>query len=294
MKIGIAIGQVDARTGEPVPVSALAEQAEEAEALGFDSGWLMDHMWVERGDRRSGGHEPLVSLGYVAARTARLQLGVLVLCNAFRHPGQLAREVSALNDAAGGRLIAGMGAGWHDPEFLAFGWPTSHKVSRLAEALPAMRALLHGERVTHDGRWLKLRDASIVTSTPPPPIWVAAAGDRMLALTAKHADGWNLAWGGDDVDWFAGPLARLRSACRAAGRELPTVSAGVLCIPDPDAGSGGRAVAGSPSDLARVWERYQNLGVDHLIVNLAESPFALRDRGYLAKAGEALREFRAA
>lgn len=275
-------------------MEALAEQAEEAEALGFDSVWLMDHMWIDRGETRSGGAEPLVSLAYIAARTARVQLGVLVLCSAFRHPGQLAREITALNDASGGRFIAGLGAGWHDPEFEAFGWSPSYKVSRFAEALPAVRSLLHGERVTLAGRWLELKDASIVTVGPPPPIWVAAGGDRMLELTARHADGWNLAWGGADPAWLGEPIAKLRAACERAGRDGVTISAGLLCIPDASVESAGRMVAGSPGELAEVWERYRQAGVEHLVVNLAESPFVLRDRAYLAKAGEVLAEFRAA
>ena len=292
MKVGLAVGQVDMQTGALVPVAELAAQAEEAEALGFDSVWLMDHFWIDRGTRRTGGHEPLVSLGYIAARTRSIALGVLVLCNAFRHPGQLAREVSALSDASGGRFIAGLGAGWYDQEFVANGLPTTYKVSRLGESLPALRALLKGERVTAAGRWLKLEDASVLLAGEGPPIWVAGSGDRMLELTARYADGWNLAWGGADPAWFTAPLGRLRTAAAAAGRPGITVSAGLLCIPDPAAESGGRVVAGSPAELARVWAEYERLGVDHLVVNLAESPFGLRDRAYLARAGEALANFR--
>jgi alkanesulfonate monooxygenase SsuD/methylene tetrahydromethanopterin reductase-like flavin-dependent oxidoreductase (luciferase family) len=293
VEVGVALGHVDLRSGAPVPVAALAEQAEEAEALGFDSVWLMDHMWIDRGSGRAGGHEPLVSLAYAAARTRRIRLGVLVLCQAFRHPGQLAREISALNDASGGRFIAGLGAGWYEPEFTAFGWPFDYKVSRFAEMLPAVRSLLHAERVTLEGRWLTLRDASVLVSREAPPVWVAAGGDRMLELTARHADGWNLAWGGADPGWLSEPLNKLRAACAAAGREAITISAGVLNIPEEGAETAGRVLSGSPADLAQSWRRYAEAGVGHLIVNLSESPFALRDRGYLARAGESLKEFRA-
>lgn len=292
VKIGIAIGEVEAASRATVPVRQLAAQAEEAEALGFDSVWLMDHFWVERDGRRSGGHEPLVSLGYIAARTRRVALGVLVLCNAFRHVGQVAREISALQDVSGGRVIAGVGAGWYDPEFDAFGLSPTHKVSRFAETLPALRALLHGERVSVDGRWLTLRDASVLTADEAPPIWVAAARERMLDLTARHADGWNLAWGGADPAWLEEPVRKLRQARQAAGLGPIMISAGIFCVPEPGAEAGPRAAVGSPPELAEVWRAYERAGVDHLVVNLSESPFVLRDRGYLERAGEALRAYR--
>ena len=282
MDIGVTIGQVDGATGRPVPVAELAEQAEEAERLGFDSVWLMDHFWSEREGRRFGGHEPMVSLAYIAARTRRVRLGVLVLCHAFRHAGQLAREAAALAEASEGRFILGLGAGWYDPEFEAFGLPVDRKVSRLEEAVPVLQALLRGERLTVDGASLQLRDASVITSGKPPPLWLGALRPRMIALTARYADGWNTVWGGADPEWLRERIETLHKGLQEAGRDPAevTVSAGIHCLPDRE------------PDIPATWRAYEAAGVDHLVVNLASTPFRLQDRAYLGQAGEALRSYR--
>jgi alkanesulfonate monooxygenase SsuD/methylene tetrahydromethanopterin reductase-like flavin-dependent oxidoreductase (luciferase family) len=294
MRIGVTLGQVDGATGQTVAVADLARQAETAERLGFESVWLMDHFWSERDGRRAGGHEPLISLAFIAARTERVQLGVLVLCHAFRHAGQLAREAAALADASGGRLVLGLGAGWYDAEFEAFGLPVQRKVSRLAEAVPLLKRLLAGETVDHEGESLTLRGASIIGSAAPPPLWLGALQPRMMDLAARHADGWNTVWGGADTAWFAEQLTRFRAAQAAAGRAAAevTVSAGIFCIPDPSVDGGARVAAGDARRLAEVWRAYGAAGVDHLVVNLAETPFRLRDRAYLELAGRALEVYR--
>jgi alkanesulfonate monooxygenase SsuD/methylene tetrahydromethanopterin reductase-like flavin-dependent oxidoreductase (luciferase family) len=86
----------------------------------------------------------MIALGYLASRTRRIQVGTLVACNSFRHPAQLAREAAALADAFGGRFILGLGAGWHGPEYTAFGIPFDHKVGRLSETLEVVAGLLRG------------------------------------------------------------------------------------------------------------------------------------------------------
>src|SRR5207302_1423412 len=148
------------------------------------------------------GHDPMLCLAQVAAVTTRITLGSLVLGHAFRHVGQLAREASALADMSGGRFVLGLGAGWHQPEFKAFGLPFDHRVSRLEEAVEPLRQLLRRERMTVNGKWLSLSDASVAVTSPAPPVWIAAEGPRMLALAAR-ADGWNHAyWSGADTTRF--------------------------------------------------------------------------------------------
>jgi alkanesulfonate monooxygenase SsuD/methylene tetrahydromethanopterin reductase-like flavin-dependent oxidoreductase (luciferase family) len=221
----------------------------------------------------------VVLLACAAARTERIRLGTLVICPAFRTTGQLAREAAALADASDGRFILGLGAGWHRPEFDAFDYPFDHLVGRFEEQLTAVRDLLAGRRVTMEGRHVRLREAEVLATAPPPPIWVAAKGPRMLRLTARHADGWNLAWGHRDPTWLAEPLAVLRRELEAAGRDRSdfTVSAGISWVPNGDDG-----------ELADTLAAYEAAGVDLAILSLAEGPTRRTRPEYLERAGRAV------
>jgi alkanesulfonate monooxygenase SsuD/methylene tetrahydromethanopterin reductase-like flavin-dependent oxidoreductase (luciferase family) len=251
----------------------------------------MDHFWSDRPQGRVGAHEPMVTLAYIAARTSRLRLGPLVACNSFRHPGQLGREALALADASDGRFILGLGAGWYRPEYEAFGFPFDNRVSRLEETLTVLPPLLRGERVTYTGRYLRLQDASLVRTGDPPPLWVAAAGPRMMELAARHADGWNVAWYGPDTSEFVTSLRELRAAMAAAGRAPGEVeiSVGVFVLPDPDAGpEDARAIVGGPQHVAERIRAYGEAGADLVIVSLARNPFVELDPSYPEKMAEVL------
>jgi len=125
VKVGVTLKMYDYFTYEPKSVAAIADQARRAEAVGFNSVWVMDHVFIQRAGRRVLAHEPLLSLAQVAAATTRVRLGSLVLCHAFRHPGQLAREASSLADLSAGRFVLGLGTGWHKAEFDALGCPST-------------------------------------------------------------------------------------------------------------------------------------------------------------------------
>ncbi len=269
----------EADSGRMFGVDQVARTIERVEELGFDSAWVMDHPFLEAPAWRVTGHDPMILLASAAARTRRIGLGTLVVCPAFRTVGQLAREAAALADASGGRFILGLGAGWHQPEFDAFAYPFDHLVGRFEEQLRAVRDLLAGGRVTAEGRYVRLRGAEVLATAPPPPVWVAGRGPRMLRLTARHADGWNLAWGGLDPDWLAEPLTALRRELEAAGRERAsfTVSAGVSWVPD-----------GSSAELAGALRAYEEADVDLAILSLAEGPSRRTRPEYLERAAEAL------
>jgi alkanesulfonate monooxygenase SsuD/methylene tetrahydromethanopterin reductase-like flavin-dependent oxidoreductase (luciferase family) len=251
----------------------------------------MDHYWTERPDGRRGAHDPMVTLAYLAASTTEAELGTLVICNSFREPGQLGREALALADASAGRFILGMGAGWHQPEYDAFGIPFDHKVSRLTETLETLPRLMRGERVTYQGRYVRLNDATLVSTAAAPPLWLAAARAKMLDLTARYADGWNTAWHGEDTTAFRSRLQALRAAMEAAGRPAGEieVSVGLLVLPDEKADSrGGMAVVGGPARVAEVLHAYGEAGADRVIVSLSYGPFTELDPSYPEKMAEAL------
>ena len=126
--------------------------AETAEGCGLDSVWIADHLLAEMQDGTVHGmHDAWTLLSAVAAVTTRVELGPLVLCSSFRDPGVVAKMAATLDEVSDGRLVLGLGAGWHDPEYEAFGFPTEHRVSRFAEALEIIVRLLRGERVSFKG-----------------------------------------------------------------------------------------------------------------------------------------------
>ena len=271
----------DADGGRMFGVESVVRTIERAEELGFASAWVMDHPFIERDEGRLTGHDPLVLLACAAARTRRIGLGTLVICPAFRTTGQLARESAALADASGGRFILGLGSGWHQPEFDAFDYPFDHLVGRFEEQLAAVHGLLAGARVTSAGRYVRLTAAEVLATAPPPPIWIAAKGPRMLRLTARYADGWNLAWGGPDPGWLAEPLTALERELDAAGRDRSafTVSAGISWVPDGDR---------TGADLARTLGAYEAAGVDLAILSLAEGPSRATRPEYMERAAEVI------
>jgi len=219
-----------------------------AEDRGLDSVWMFDHFFCQTSSgRREGMHEAWTTVSAVAAVTSRIQVGTLVLCSPFRNPGLVAKMAATAEDISAGRLVLGLGAGWHDPELAAFGFAADHLVDRFAEALPIIVGLLQGETVTVDGRYHDLRAAALV---PPParrvPILVAAEGPRMLRLTARHADAWNTAWYGAPDDHLRSQLSAMRQALDTERRDPATLTRTVgIHVYHPDSG-----VPADPDDEA--------------------------------------------
>jgi alkanesulfonate monooxygenase SsuD/methylene tetrahydromethanopterin reductase-like flavin-dependent oxidoreductase (luciferase family) len=200
--------------------------ARAAEASGYDSVWLGDHM-LYRGDgrRERGPWDVWTMLAALAASTERVRLGPLVASTAFHPPGLVARMAASIDEISGGRFVLGLGAGWNEAEFRAFGISFENKVARFEEAFTIIRRLLAGERVTYAGRFYRVEDAVLL---PPParrvPLLLGSAGPRMLALSAPHIDYWNswYAWYGNTPSGFANLSAKFdgafrRSACVLVG-----------------------------------------------------------------------------
>src|SRR5713101_5391374 len=294
-KVGVTLKMYDYATYRPKPLADIARQAHVAEKVGFDSVWVMDHVFIQRRPARVVSHEPMICLARAAASTTRIKLGSLVLNHAFRHPGHLAREASALADMSGGRFVLGVGAGWHRPEFDALGLPFDHRVSRLEEAFEPLQRLLKGERVTVKGSWLQMKEASIAVSSSPPPLWVAAERPRMLALAAR-ADGWNHAyWGGDDTTRFRTALRGLHRELDRIGRDDGEVEASpsIACVPGGwrEVESGFRepeVAVGSPERIAEVIRDYAKAGARHVILSLSPDPYGEVDPEALERASTIL------
>jgi len=248
--------------------------AAHAEAIGLDSLWVCDHFLSGPAGRPAEAiHEGWTIVAALAASTSTIELGQLVMCVSFRSPALLAKMAVTADGVSGGRLLLGLGAGWYDPEYLAFGFPTDHRVARFAEALQIIGPLLRGDRLTFAGRYHQVRDAVLL---PPPdrpiPILVAGHRPRMLRLTARYADAWNTAWFGLPDGRLGQRLGDMHSALQAENRDPATLrwTVGMDCELT-DAGQTGGSFAGAAGELARAIDAYERLGIDDLIVSLQPS-----------------------
>jgi alkanesulfonate monooxygenase SsuD/methylene tetrahydromethanopterin reductase-like flavin-dependent oxidoreductase (luciferase family) len=274
MKVGFVLPQTgsDGDGGTWPGVAALARQAEDG---GADSLWLCDHFLFRGADGSEAGyHEPWTLLSALAAVTTRVALGTLVLATSFRPPGLLAKMASTANEIAPGRLILGLGCGWHEPEYRAFGYPFDHRVGRFEEALRAIVPLLHGERVSFDARWSRLEDAVVLPPprAPSPTVMIAAHGERMQRLTARFADSWQTAWYGPPDGHFTARRTQLLAACAAEGRDAATleVTAGVMVArPGESVPPGGRRLPADPAAIADGLAAWAEAGAGHIQLGIS-------------------------
>jgi probable F420-dependent oxidoreductase len=278
MKIGAILPAAD-DAGMPTPAwSAIRSFAVAAEAHGLDSLWMFDHFFYRpTAGPVEGQHEAWTIVSAVAAVTERAEIGTLVLCSSFRSPSLVAKMAATADEVSGGRLILGLGAGWHDAEYEAFGFPKDDRVGRFEESMKILVPLVRGETVTFDGRFYRA-DAAVLLPAPTRriPVLVAAFGPRMLRLTARHADAWNTAWYGAPDDRLAERLRALDAAVATEGRDPASLARTVgmtVVDPEQDTTAGAnegddRSFWGSADELARAIDAYAALGIDHLIVLL--------------------------
>ena len=286
MKIGLVM-PLDEEDGQPAQRwLAIRELAQQAEASGLDSIWVFDHLLFRRaGEPDEGPHEPWTILAALAAVTERVELGTIVLCTAFRNPALTAKMAATLDEISAGRLILGLGAGWHEPEFRAYGYPFDHRVGRFDEAFTIIRELLREGRCDFHGRFHVADDCVL---RPPPrrriPLLVAARGPRMLELTARHADAWNAAWFGLPDVRLEARRADLDRALAAAGRDPSSLQVTVgleVRFDDLLAAGAARtrvpaALSGTADELAAGLRAHDEAGAAHAIVSLVPArPAAL-------------------
>jgi alkanesulfonate monooxygenase SsuD/methylene tetrahydromethanopterin reductase-like flavin-dependent oxidoreductase (luciferase family) len=223
MDVGLALPQFDYAAGaeDPPPWETTLWWARKAEELGFTSVWLADHLFLSM-DFKYGGPpgrhraaDPLVALASIARAVRGVQVGTLVLCAQLRPPMVLAKALATLDRVSGGRLIAGIGAGWYEPEYVEAGIPFERpgvRLRQLAETVDVVRGMF-ADGSTRPGP----------QQQPGPPLWVGGKGDRLLAIAAGHADGWNTVWRWTTDD-YRGRLDALERACERVGRDPTTVT----------------------------------------------------------------------
>jgi probable F420-dependent oxidoreductase len=318
MRIGLSLPHYgfSLPDGQPVTFETLAAWAVRAEELGFDSVWVSDHFFYSMG--RYGADpspiaslEPLTSLAGLAMRTERVRLGVLVLGAPFRHPVIVGRMAATIDQASGGRLDLGVGAGWFAEEFEAFGYAfgsTGERFDALEDTLAILDGLFRAptEPLSHDGRTVAVHEARLLPSPVqrPVPVWVGGkGGPRLLRLAARHAAGWNVVWRLTDA-WYREKLGDIEAACAAEGRDPATFrrSVGLYSVIGEDeraaraayargqASMPGGALAaetyedwcadtlsGTPEQILARLEALGSMGVEEVVIAPWVLPFAIHE-----------------
>jgi alkanesulfonate monooxygenase SsuD/methylene tetrahydromethanopterin reductase-like flavin-dependent oxidoreductase (luciferase family) len=292
-RIGLQLPEVE----RPVAWPELLSMARAAEDAGFDSLWVGDHLLYDLpGGGTRGPWEAWTSLAAIAVATQRVEIGPLVASTSFHAPAMLAKQAATVDAISGGRLIVGLGAGWNEREYRAFGFPYDHRVSRFEEAFTVIRTLLREGRADLDGTYYQVEDC-VLDPRPVrpggPPLMLGSIGPRMLRIGLPHVDAWNVWWSdyGNTPEGFAAVRERVDEATVAAGRrpgDVAATAAVLVALP----GGGGRvmgevskpAVApltGSPDDIAAGLAAMAEAGAAHL--QLVVDPITERSIEVLAE-----------
>ena len=252
LKVGIQLPEVEREVRWP----ELLDMTRAIEDLGFDSVWVGEHLLYRWEDRPPAGPwEAWTTLAGIAAATSRIELGPLVACTNFHNPALLAKQAATIDEISGGRFVLGLGAGWNETEFSAYGYPFDHRIGRFEEAFTIIRTLLREGAIDFDGRWYQARDCELLPRGPRPagpPLMIGSIGPRMLRATMAHADSWN-AWYRDIENRPAGvpPIRTLvDEACVEVGRDPAEVERTVAVLVRL-AGGAGRL----QGDSAQGWAR---------------------------------------
>ncbi|MDJ0792043.1 MAG: LLM class flavin-dependent oxidoreductase [Acidimicrobiia bacterium] len=273
MRIGIQLPEVERR----VSWLEMREIAQMAEGVGFDSIWVGDHLLYRDDSGSTGPWEAWSVLAGLAEATERVMLGPLVAATAFHNPAMLAKKAATVDEISGGRLVLGIGAGWNQVEFDAYGFPFDRRASRFEEAFTILRTLIRDGAIDFEGTFYTLRDCELIPPARPDlPIMIGSQGPRVLRATLAHVDAWNgwYAWYGNTAEGASGLLSTLDEACRDVGRDPATVERTVTVLVEAPGATGNQtraarwqdppAVGGSPEEIAASLSAFGDIGIDEV------------------------------
>ena len=253
----------------------------------FDSAWIIDHLQDGNGDLLEG----FTALTYMAGLHPQLKFGHTVLCQSFRNPALVAKMGATLQFLSGGRFILGIGAEWNEEEYLAYGYdfPPAHvRVEQLEEALQIIKAMWTGEQATFVGDHYQVCGAFCEPKPVPlPPVMVGAFRPKMLRLTAKYANWWNVSSTG--AEGYRRIVREFERACLDVGRDAAQIRrswcGGCVCArtqqeaaafagdrysaqnPDDDFG-----FVGTPEQVVEQMQPFIELGVDYFMLDCGGFP----------------------
>jgi alkanesulfonate monooxygenase SsuD/methylene tetrahydromethanopterin reductase-like flavin-dependent oxidoreductase (luciferase family) len=273
--VGIQLPEVEWE----VPFPELIRMAQTAEAVGFDSIWLGDHLLYDLAVGPRGPWEVWTSLAALAASTERVLLGPLVASAGFHEPAMLAKQAATIDGISGGRLILGLGSGWNEREYRAFGFPYDRRVSRFAEAFTIIRTLLAEGEIDFEGEFYRAENCVLhprATRPGGPPLMVGSVRPRMLSITLPHVNAWNVWWSdyGNTPLGFAELKARVDDQIVAHRRPAGSVSATCAVLIQLEAGAGRQMgeygskqvepVRGTHLEVAEQITEFADVGADHV------------------------------
>jgi probable F420-dependent oxidoreductase len=259
---------------------AIIASAKKAEALGFDAVFVNDHIIVDHSPRSApwtNTYDPLVALSFIAANTTRIGLGVSVLIMPYRNPVASAKSLATIDRMSGGRLVAGVGAGWNEAEFNALGVPFHERGARTTEYLRIWQACWAPGTVSFAGKFFAFADMHVSPKPlqqPHPPIWIGGASDAAMRRAAIFAAVWQPT--PMPVTDLVERQAALCRACDRIGREQPPetrmsfrVEFSPITGNAPPAGAGRPIGHGTPAEVAADLQRYrEEAGLTAFQINL--------------------------
>ncbi len=274
MKVGVQLPEVEYE----IACSDLIAMARQAEAVGFDSIWLGDHLLYDLPVGPRGPWEAWTTLAALAASTERVELGPLVASTSFHAPAMLAKMAATVDAISNGRLILGLGAGWNHREYTAFGFPYDHRVSRFEEAFTIVRTLLADGAIDFHGDYYGVDEAVLHPRSPRPggpPLLIGSIGQRMQAITLPHVQGWNVWWSDyrNTAAGFAEVKATVDDRLTAIGRAGVVEATCAVYVRLPG-GTGrqmgdyptdaGAPITGTSDEIAEQLQAFADAGADHI------------------------------
>ena len=277
---------------EGASFEVLARHWQAAERLGYDSVWLDDHFYGVVTPAWDDSLECWTLMAALARETSTLRFGTLVACNGYRHPPLVAKMACSVDHISNGRLEFGLGAGWYEQEFNAYGYDfpqIGKRLGQLDEALQICKRMWTDEKANFAGKYYRVRDAWCnpkPVQKPYPPIMVGGGGEKvLLRIVAKHADRWNF---GGSVSEFRQKMPILEAHCRAVGRDPASIEKswfGTLLIEATEERlqrrlakraerfgappeQVGQTIVGTPQRVIERINEYVSVGVTHFIAML--------------------------
>ncbi len=273
--------------------------AQECEQLGYQSAWLSDH-FMDRGPQL----ECWTTLTALSSATEKLRIGTLVLCNSFRNPSVVAKMAATLDVISGGRLEFGIGAGWYEREYLAYGIDFPRlgvRVRQLREGLEIIKRMWSEEKASYEGKYFRIKEAVCdpkPVQRPHPPITIGGTSEKlMLRVIGEYADRSN--WWGTTIEEFKHRLEVLRSHCTSVGRDYEKIEKSCVAFVNIQkteqelvenlkpfysrqkrdvafeewlAETRMHGITGTPDQCLKRMQEYMNLGVTYFILSFRDLP----------------------